>query len=99
MNNLFVFLATAVADQVDGRRPGARHAMLVFVTAPDFEAGQRKAGGAMIGAGWMLARLEKGKELNSIDPQSDPVLAEAQAHALDTGSAIVVYADELPPDA
>jgi hypothetical protein len=99
LSALFAFFATAVADHVDGRRPGARHAMLVFVDAPDFEAGQRKAGGVMIGAGWMLARLEKGKELNSADPQSDPVLAEAQAHALETGSAIVVYADELPPDA
>lgn len=99
MSGLYAFLATAVADQAEGRRPGARHAMLVFVTAPDFEAGQRKAGGVLIGAGWMLARLEKGKELDSASPQEDAVLDAAAAHARETGSAIVVYGDELPPDA
>ncbi len=95
---LSVFLATAVADEAEGRRPGARHAMLIYVTAPDFEAAQRKAAGAALGAGWMLVRLEKGKELAG--PQSDdPVLRSAAETALEEGSAIVVYGDELPPEA
>jgi hypothetical protein len=96
---LFVFLATAVADAVEGRRPGARHAMLVYVTAEDFEAAQTKAAGVALGAGWMLVRLEKGKPLESDQSQADEVLAAAAQSALDDGSAIVVYADELPPDA
>lgn len=96
---LFAFLTTGVADAAEGRRPGARHAMLVFVTAADFEAAQPKAAGAAIGAGWMLVRLEKGMPIAADQPQPDPVLAAAAATALEEGSAIVVYGDELPPEA
>lgn len=96
---LFVFLATGVADAVDGRRPGARHAMLVYVTARDFEAAQTRAAGVALGAGWMMVRLEKGKPLDPGQPQSDAVLAAAASTALEEGSALVVYGDELPPDA
>jgi hypothetical protein len=94
---LSVFLATAVADAVEGRRPGARHAMLIYVAAPDFETAQRKAAGVAIGAGWMLVRLEKGVEGPA--PSEDPVLRAAAATALEEGSAMVVYGDELPPEA
>lgn len=97
---LFVFLATAVADSAEGRRPGARHAMLIYVAADDFEAAQRRAGGAAIGAGWMLVRLEKGKPIEE-DPSEteDPILRAAAESAIEEGSAIVVFGDELPPDA
>lgn len=96
---LSVFLATAVADEVEGRRPGARHAMLVYVAATDFEAAQRKAAGVALGAGWMLVRLEKGMEVGDPAANDDPVLRAAAETALDEGSAIVVYGDELPPEA
>lgn len=96
---LFAFLATAVADGVEGRRPGARHAMLIYVTAADFEAAQPKAAGVAIGAGWMLVRLEKGKPIDADQPQVDSVLAAAATTAIEEGSAMVVYGDELPPDA
>ena len=97
---LFVFLATAVADSADGRRPGARHAMLIYVAADDFEAAQRRAGGVAIGAGWMLVRLEKGKPLDEDPAQiEDDVLHAAAQSAAEDGSAIVVFGDELPPDA
>jgi hypothetical protein len=99
MTGLYVFLATAVADAVEGRRSGARHAMLVYVTAPDFEAAQAKAAGIMVGTGWMLARLEKGMLVPPDKPQPDPLLQTAAESALAEGSAIVVYADELPPEA
>ena len=99
MSGLYVFLATAVADAVEGRRSGARHAMLVYVTAPDFEAAQAKAAGIVVGTGWMLARLEKGMLVPPDQPQPDPLLQTAAESALAEGSAIVVYADELPPDA
>jgi hypothetical protein len=98
MSGLFVFLATAVADDVEGRRPGARHAMLIYVTAQDFEAAQVKAAGVAIGAGWMLVRLEKGKPIEGEDAP-DAVLADAARSAREDGSAMVIYADELPADA
>lgn len=96
---LFAFLATAIADTAEGRRPGGRHAMLVFVTAPDFEAAQRSAAGVAIGAGWMLVRLEKGMAVPTGRVGDDPVIADAAATARAEGSALVVYADELPPEA
>jgi hypothetical protein len=100
VNPLFVFLATAVADFAEGRRPGARHAMLIYVLAEDFEAAQRKAAGSALGAGWMLVRLEKGKEVERADiTTDDAVLQSAMESAIDDGSAIVVYGDELPPEA
>jgi len=96
---LAVFLATAVADAVDGRRPGARHAMLIYVVASDFEEAQRKAAGVAIGAGWMLVRLEKGMEVADPAAGGDLVLQAAAETALAEGSAMVVYGDELPPEA
>ncbi|RYY47933.1 MAG: hypothetical protein EOP59_00105 [Sphingomonadales bacterium] len=99
MSGLYAFLATAVADAVEGRRAGARHAMLIYVTGPDFEAAQAKAAGIALGTGWMLVRLEKGMLVAPDKPQPDPVLQAAAESALAEGSAIVVYADELPPDA
>ncbi|NIJ22098.1 hypothetical protein FHS95_003809 [Sphingomonas naasensis] len=96
---LSVFLATAVADEVEGRRPGARHAMLIYVFARDFEAAQRKAAGVALGAGWMMVRLEKGMEVVDPAANDDPVLRAAAGTALEEGSAIVVYGDELPPEA
>lgn len=96
---LFAFLATAIADTAEGRRPGGRHAMLVFVTAPDFEAAQRSAAGVAIGAGWILVRLEKGMAIETDPVGADPVIAAATETARAEGSALVVYADELPPEA
>jgi hypothetical protein len=97
--SLSAFLATAIADDVEGRRPGARHAMLIYVSAEDFEAAQRKAAGVAIGAGWMMVRLEKGTD--GVDPAAttDLVLRAAGETALAEGSAMVVYGDELPPEA
>lgn len=99
MSGLFAFLATGVADSAEGRRPGARHAMLVYVTAADFESAQRRAGGVALGAGWMLVRLEKGKPIAANEASGDPVLDAAAQTALEEGSALVVYGDELPPAA
>lgn len=99
MSGLYAFFATAVADAVEGRRPGARHAMLVYVTAPDFEAAQAKAAGIALGTGWMTIRLEKGMLVPPDKPQPDPLLQTAAESALAEGSAIVVYGDELPPEA
>ncbi|WP_137861674.1 MULTISPECIES: hypothetical protein [unclassified Sphingomonas] len=96
---LSVFLATAVADAVEGRRPGARHAMLIYVSADSFEEAQPKAAGVALGAGWMLVRLEKGMEVADPAATEDPVLRAAAATALAEGSAMVVYGDELPPEA
>lgn len=95
---LFVFYTTAVADAVEGHRSGARHAMLVYVTAADFEAAQAKAAGIVLGTGWMMVRLEKGMYVQPDKPQPDPMLQRAAESALAEGSAIVVYGDELPPE-
>lgn len=97
MSGLFAFLATGIADSAEGRRPGARHAMLVYVTAADFEAAQRRAAGVAIGAGWMLVRLEKGKPIAANEASGDAVLDAAAQTAIEDGSALVVYGDELPP--
>jgi hypothetical protein len=96
---LFTILATGVADSVENRRPGARHAMLIFVTAEDFEAGQAKAAGVALGTGWMMVRLEKGMETDPARLPDDPILADAAQTALVEGSAMVVYGDELPAEA
>ncbi|MCH7863048.1 hypothetical protein ACQKOH_18225 [Sphingomonas sp. NPDC092331] len=96
---LSVFLATAVADTVEGRRPGGRHAMLIYVSADSFEEAQAKAAGVALGTGWMLVRLEKGMEVADPGATEDPVLRAAAMDALADGSAMVVYGDELPPEA
>jgi hypothetical protein len=94
----FLFAPTAVANEVNGCRPGARHALLIFVTAADFEAAQRRAEGAALGAGWTMVQLNKGKPIDG-EPMGDAMLDSALEAALEKGSAIVVYADELPSDA
>lgn len=47
----------------------------------------------------MLVRLEKGTPIDADAPQPDLVLAAAPATATEEGSAMVVYGDELPPEA
>jgi hypothetical protein len=96
---LFAFFATGVADAVEGRRPGARHAMLIFVAAEDFETAQAKAAGVALGTGWMLVRLEKGMEADIGKLPADPIITDAAQTALAEGSAMVVYGDELPAEA
>ncbi len=94
----FLFSAEGVAREVTGRRPNARHALLIFVTAADFEAAQRRADDAATGAGWMMALLKRGKPISG-EPMGDEILDAALETSLEDGSAIVVYADELSPDA
>ncbi|OYX52164.1 MAG: hypothetical protein B7Y97_03195 [Sphingomonas sp. 32-66-10] len=94
----FLFSVEAVVGQVEGRRPSARHALLIFVTAADFEAAQRRAEGAATGAGWMMVQLKRGKPISG-EPMGDEILDAALETSLQNGSAIVVYTDELTPDA
>jgi hypothetical protein len=97
---LFAFFVTAIADSAEGRRPGARHAMLVYVTAENFEAAQSKAAVAAIALGWMTVRLEKGGEIDDAAAGAqDEVMQAAMQTAREDGSAIVVYGDELPAQA
>lgn len=100
MDHLRMFLVHAVADHAADYRPGARHALMLYATAHSIEAAQHRARDFAAAKGWSHIEFRRGKEINS-DPDliEDDTLRSAAAKALQSGAALVVYADEIPVDA
>lgn len=96
---LFCFTAEAVAQETTGFRPGARHALLLWITASDEKEARIRSVDAIEEKGWLLPQIKRGKQVNDPELIADGVLREAAERALETGVSIVVYTDEVHPDA
>ena len=100
IDQLFMFLIHAVADHAADYRPGARHALMLYAAAHSIEAAQHRAIDFAVEKGWRHIEFKRGKEINSdLDLIKDDTLRSAAAKALESGAALVVYADEIPIDA
>ena len=92
-------MAEAVAQEETGFRPGARHALLLWITAPDEEEARIRSLEAIGGKGWLLPQIKRGKQIGDPDVIQDDVLRSAAEKALADGNCIVVYKDEIALDA
>ncbi|MCT2398858.1 hypothetical protein [Novosphingobium mangrovi (ex Huang et al. 2023)] len=100
MSHLIMYLAAGVAETAAKYRPGAKHAMLIYVYTDNLDAAAEDAVEAAERNGWVHLELRRAKELDP-DPSeiADDILRDAAQCAVSEGSAIVVYADEIPHDA
>jgi hypothetical protein len=97
--SIWMYLAEAIAGTQCGRRPGAGHAMLIFVAGSSSINFDNQAIGAVEGRGWSMVKLKKSKMLDAdLDLIEDDILREAAEHAASEGSAVVVYSAEVPHD-
>jgi len=97
---LFMFVAEGVAVEAASKRPGARHALMIFVPAANLKAAQIAAIARAEERGWCFIELKRGKEApEDIDGISDAVLRDAAKSARDAGFGMVIYRDQIMPDA
>ncbi|SFO84576.1 hypothetical protein SAMN04488060_0242 [Qipengyuania nanhaisediminis] len=97
--SLFIFLMEAVAGPASQYRPGARHALLVFVLGGTIEHCQQTAIECVENQGWQFVEPKRAKEVSTdIEQIADDTLRAAATHALNNGDAIIVYQDEIPSD-
>jgi hypothetical protein len=92
---LFMFVADAIAEEGSEYRRGARHALMLFATGASIEDARDSAILGAESAGWSFVRVQRGKGIDSPNFE-DEVLRSSAEHALSTGSALIVYRDELP---
>jgi hypothetical protein len=98
--SLFIFLAEGVAGDAATKRRGARHALMIFVPASNWEAAETTAATKAAERGWHFVRLKRGKETTEdIDDISDDMLRNAAQSARDIGFGMVIYRDEIMPNA
>ena len=96
---LFLFLAHGIATSPSDYRAGARHAMMIYSTGMIITEARSAAIAAAEGAFWTHVEIKREKEIDSnVTIKSDDILRAAAETALAKGSAIVVYADEIPLD-
>lgn len=95
---LFAFTAQAVAQEETGFRPGARHALMLWITAPDEQTARLRGESAVESKGWLLPRITRGTQIYDPDLIEDDMLRQAAESALTKGASIVVYADEMIAD-
>jgi len=95
---LYVLRANAVAQEATGFRPGARHALLIFLTASDGIAARQKARDVTLKRHWLEVEVERIKQLHGPDLIEDVSMRSAAEYALEKGDAIVVFKDEIPCD-
>ena len=96
---LFMFLAHGVAAETTSYRAGARHALMLYAKGTDITAARLVAVAGAASNGWTFVDVQREKEIDA-DPSviDDDVLRSAAEDAVKTGSAIVVYGQELPLD-
>jgi hypothetical protein len=94
--DIYIFLAEAVAGTLTDYRPGARHALILYVTAPSAETARSKVVEEVGRAGWLHARiLRGGAVVRQLDAERHPVMQDAMEGARQTGAAMVIYTDEI----
>jgi hypothetical protein len=97
---MYIFFAEAVAGVSSEYRPGARHALILYVTAVSADAAREKAMEEVSRAGWMHARvIQGGAVAREIQTDRLPVLQQALEGARRSGAAMVVYNEEIRHDA
>ena len=97
---IHAFTATAVADEVANRRPGARHALLIMTEGSTLAEAQDTACTLAEACGWRHLSFTMGGKA-AVRPTDLPegVARAAYEVALKIGKAIVSYDDELGPNA
>lgn len=95
-----MFLAEGVAQEATGYRPGARHALMLFIADVEIKGAQARAEDLAAENGWMALVVEGGKSIGGAATGiKDHVLRAAAEASLSGVGAIVVYERETRPDA
>ena len=95
-----MILMEGVVESAPAYRPGARHALMIFAIGPDLSAAQFKAIEFVSSKGWTMVEARRAKEIGrDTNAIADDTLRSAAESALAHGSALVVYKDEISPDA
>ena len=95
---LYMFLAEGVAKAHSRYRDGARHSMMILACGEAQDPAQQSAVSLATEGGWTFVDMKRGKQIDDPDWVEDETLRAAAEEALETGGAIVVYADEIPAD-
>jgi hypothetical protein len=95
-----MFLAEGIADRAADRRPGARHALMIFARGEERAVAERTGVAFAVENGWVHVEVQRGKTIGA-DPAvvDDEVLRAAAEAALELGATMVVYEVEVPPNA
>jgi hypothetical protein len=97
---LYIHLAQGIANEVDGYRTGARHALIIYATGDSLIDGQSKALEFATQNGWTFVEVQSGAEIgNDSTIIEDEMQRAAAESAFENGGCIVVYRDEIPADA
>lgn len=98
-DDLFMFLMQGVAETVPRYRPGARHALMIFVTGPSLNMAQDHAAEFAASKGWSFVEPKRGKIIGTDTSSiSDRTLRAAAEAALESEGSLVIYGIEIPPD-
>ena len=96
---LFAFLAEAIAGTATKQTPGARHALLIYASAPSLKDAEGVGASFLERYGWTLPVFKQGKEVNAdTGLLDDETMRAAAEDAVEHGCAMIVYADALPPN-
>jgi hypothetical protein len=95
---LYILSANAVAQQPTGFRPGARHALLIFLTAPDEDIARQRAKDVALKRHWLAVEVKRIKQLGDPDLIKDESVRSTAELALENGDAIIIFKDEIPHD-
>lgn len=97
---IFVLFGHAVAVAVPDRRQGARHKVILLIRAANLDAAATRAVGVALQYGYQHLALEKGDQLYmTAEEAEEEYLKGAIVNAEESGQAIIVYDEELPPNA
>lgn len=98
-NQLYIFLAEAIATEATDKRPGARHAMMLYASGSTPDDARERATKHASEAGWLHVEVKREKKMNrDTSLISDPTLRAAAKAALARGSPVVIYGSEIPTD-
>lgn len=94
-----MFLAEAIAGTATEKTPGARHALLIYASAPSLKDAEGVGASFLERQGWILPVFKRGKEINTDTGLLDDETMRAAAEgAVEHGCSMIVYADALRPD-
>lgn len=90
----------AVSGDETGYRPGARHAILVYGKGATLEDARTDTVSFVTLCGWLHVEVKRMKHIsNDTTVIQDTILRESAEVAMQKGQAIVIYGDEIPPNA
>ncbi|WP_424931545.1 hypothetical protein [Amaricoccus macauensis] len=97
---MYIFFTEAVAGDESKYRPGARHALIVYVTGTTSDEAQEKALREVDGAGWIYPRvITCGPVVNEALADRHPIMQQALDGAREAGASMIVYTEEIPHNA